>query len=59
MQGVVNDLTGAVRKKRKAPAAEGSEGLTTEGVNGKRKAEDSDEISTPTEKKLKLDDSAS
>ena len=40
MQGVVNDLTGAVRKKRKTPAAEGSEGLTTEGVNGKRKAED-------------------
>ena len=40
MQGVVNDSTGAVRKKRKTPAAEGSEGLTTEGVNGKRKAED-------------------
>ena len=39
MQGVVNDLTGAVRKKRKAPAAEGSDDLT-EGMNGKRKAED-------------------
>ena len=36
----MNDLTGAVRKKRKAPTVEGSEGLTTEGVNGKRKAED-------------------
>ena len=35
----MNDLTGAVRKKRKAPAVEGSDDLT-EDMNGKRKAED-------------------
>ncbi len=46
----INDLTSIVKKKKKAPDANGARGAT------KRKADDvEDGLSSPTEKKVKLD----
>lgn len=46
--GQVNDLTGIVKKKKKAPA------VVSVATSGKRKADD--EGASPTDKKAKLDD---
>lgn len=52
----VNDLTGIVKKKRKAPAAEATDAASATEANGaKRKAEDE---ASPTEKKARLETSS-
>lgn len=55
----VNDLTSMVKKKKKAPeVAEAANGASSTSSTGKRKAEDEGSAS-PSEKKAKLDETAS